>query len=181
MLFLAAASPPVPTDRRASCAVTKPSPTLSAECRWGAGSNYWAGNYGNNGLSTSLFEGGTVVFRPGGPGFVLPDGSLSMKFPWCRSVRGKLTITGRRLDAPAPPLRASIPEGYGEIGFQATALIFPTAGCWEVTGKVGEASLTFVTRVVNLRESASKGLSASDGRLTVNKSSLELERVSCGE
>lgn len=156
MLFLAAASPPVPTDSRASCAVTKPSPTLSAECRWGEGNNSWGGNYGSCALSTGLLEDGTVVFRPGGPGFVLPDRSLSMKFPWWRGVRGKLTIQGRRLDAHAPPLRASIPAGYGEIGFQATALIFPTAGCWEVTGKVGEASLTFVTRVVNLRESATK-------------------------
>jgi hypothetical protein len=76
------------------------------------------------------------------------DGSLSMKFPWWRGVRGKLIIEGRRLDASAPPLRASIPEGYGDTGFQATALIFPTEGCWEVTGKVGETRLTFVTRVV---------------------------------
>jgi hypothetical protein len=32
-------------------------------------------------------------------------------------------------------------------GFHATALIFPTAGCWEVTGRVGDASLTFVVEV----------------------------------
>jgi len=51
-----------------------------------------------------------------------------------------------------PPLRARIPDGYGDTGFQATALIFPTEGCWEVTGKVGEASRTFVTRVVKVGE-----------------------------
>jgi hypothetical protein len=50
----------------------------------------------------------------------------------------------------APPLRASIPEGHGDTGFQATALIFPTEECWEVTVKVGEAALTFVTRVVKV-------------------------------
>jgi hypothetical protein len=95
---------------------------------------------------------GTVVFKPGGPGFVLPDGSLSMKFGWQRGVRGVLAIDGRRLDAAAPPLRAYIPSGYGDIGFQATALIFPTPGCWEVTGHVGTASLTFTTRVVKVGE-----------------------------
>ncbi len=108
--------------------------------------------HGNAALSTVLWPGGIVVFSPGGSGSVLPDGSLSMKFPWWRGVRGKLAIQGRRLDAPAPPLRASIPEGYGEMGFQATALIFPTEGCWEVTGQVGEASLTFVTQVVRIRK-----------------------------
>jgi hypothetical protein len=35
-------------------------------------------------------------------------------------------------------------------GFQATALIFPTQGCWEVAGQVGESTLIFVTRVVKL-------------------------------
>jgi hypothetical protein len=99
-----------------------------------------------------LWPEGTVVFRPGGPGQILPDGSLSMKFGWTRGegLRGKLKIHGRRLDAPAPPLRANIPEGYGDTGFQATALIFPSEGCWEVTGEVGDSSLTFVTRVVRL-------------------------------
>jgi hypothetical protein len=104
--------------------------------------------YGNGKLWTTLGPNGTVEFRTGGPGSVDPDGSLGMKFPWWRRVRGKLTIEGKRLDGPAPPLRAHIPDGYGDTGFQSTALIFPTAGCWEVTGKVGDASLTFVTRVV---------------------------------
>jgi hypothetical protein len=43
---------------------------------------------------------------------------------------------------------ANIPSGYGDSGFQATGIIFPTEGCWEVTGRVGEASLTFVTLVI---------------------------------
>ncbi len=101
-------------------------------------------------LYTIPWEDGIVIFEPGGPGSIEPDGSLAMKFPWYRAVPGQLAIEGRRLDAEAPPLRSRIPEGYGEIGFQATALIFPTEGCWEVTGRVGEASLTFVTLVVRL-------------------------------
>jgi hypothetical protein len=102
-------------------------------------------------LSVSLpRQDGTVVFKPGGVGFVLSDGALSMKFGWERAVRGPLRISGRRLDESAPPLRSHIPSGYGETGFQATALIFPTPGCWEVTGRVGDEILTFVTRVVKV-------------------------------
>jgi hypothetical protein len=109
-------------------------------------------SYGNGALWTDLWPSGTVVFRPGGPGFQLQDGSLQMKFPWWRAVRGALSITGRRLDGDAPPLRAHIPSGYGDTGFQATSLVFPTPGCWEVTGKAGNASLTFITRVVHLQQ-----------------------------
>ena len=105
------------------------------------------GNYGNDALVTGLWPEGKVVFKPGGAGFVLSDGALSMKFWWWRLRPGRLRLEGRRLDGPAPPLRASLPDGYGEIGFQSTALIFPTPGCWEVTGRVGDASLTFVTQV----------------------------------
>jgi hypothetical protein len=48
-------------------------------------------------------------------------------------------------------LRAHIPSGYSG-SFQATRLVFPTPGCWEVTGRVGEASLTFVVVVVKIGE-----------------------------
>lgn len=105
------------------------------------------GNHGNEYLVVALSPGGVVVFTPNGPGSRLRDGSLVMKFWWWRRVRGTLTIEGRRLDAPAAPLRSSIPAGYGGRGFQASGLIFPAPGCWEVTGRVGSGSLTFVTRV----------------------------------
>lgn len=93
---------------------------------------------------------GAIIFARKGPGYVSPDGSLAMKWGWWRGVPGNLTIEGRRLDAPAPALRADIPEGYGDSGFQATGLIFPTQGCWEVTGIVGNARLTFVTLVIKV-------------------------------
>jgi hypothetical protein len=78
---------------------------------------------------------------------VRPSGSIAIKFPWTRGVEGKLEITGRRLDAEASSVRAIIPKGYGRTGFQSTAIIFPTQGCWKITGHVGRASLTFVTKV----------------------------------
>ena len=126
------------------CPVTKPNGNSPPSQR--PSSNF----HGTDGLWTVLWLDGTVVFRPGGPGFVLEDGSLLMKKPWWRGVKGKLTIEGRRLDGSAPPLRARIPDGYGDTGFQATAIIFPTEGCWKVTGRAGEANLTFVTLVVKI-------------------------------
>ena len=119
---------------------------------WDGKSGRALGNYGNEALATALSPDGTIVFKPGGPGFVLEDGSLSMKFPWWRLVKARLTIEGRRLDQPAAPLRASIPDGYGDIGFQATAVIFPTPGCWEVTGRVAGKTLSFVTLVEKIGE-----------------------------
>ena len=101
-------------------------------------------------LFTIPWPEGTVIFAREGPGFIGSDGSLSMKWPWWREVSGKLTIEGRRLDTPAPPLRAEIPDGYGEIGFQPSTIIFSQEGCWEITGTVGHAQLTFVTLVVKV-------------------------------
>ena len=106
------------------------------------------GKYGNAFLQTVLWSDGTIIFEPPGPGMVLRDGSLKIKFPWIRHVSGKLSIHGRRLDASAPDLRAIVQDGYRESGFQPSYLIFPTVGCWEVTGSVAGHDLTFVTRVV---------------------------------
>jgi hypothetical protein len=128
-----------PTPRASACPVTQPNVPGKHE-------------YQNEFLKTIFWPDGTVVFEPGGPGSVEEDGSLGMKFPWWRFVDGQLTIDGHRLDGSAPPLRASIPGGYGDTGFQATGLIFPTPGCWEITGHVGDHSLTFVTRVVKIGE-----------------------------
>jgi hypothetical protein len=69
-----------------------------------------------------------------------------MKFPWDRGVSGHLHVVGHRLDADAPPLRTHLSD-YGQTGFQPTTLVFPTEGCWEVTGFVGTRSLTFVVSV----------------------------------
>ena len=102
---------------------------------------------GNGELWTTLWPDGKILMEQHN---VEPDGSFSMKWGFVRGdgVVGPLTVEGRRLDAEAQPLRAEIPDGYGDTGLQILALIFPTTGCWEVTGSVGDASLTFVTEVV---------------------------------
>jgi hypothetical protein len=109
------------------------------------------GGYGNDALWTNLSmwsEQPGVVAVPD-DGHMTPDGVIhEMKWAWFRYKPGKLTIEGRRLDAPAPPLEAWVPDGYGDRGFQVSGLTFPTAGCWEITGRLGDASLTFVVIVV---------------------------------
>jgi hypothetical protein len=82
------------------------------------------------------------------------DGSIRTKLGWWRGRPGELVITGRRLDAPAPPLLAhSSSIGYGPRGFQPSGLIFPTVGCWKVTGTLPRAKLVFVVKVTKINES----------------------------
>jgi hypothetical protein len=110
--------------------------------------------YGNELLSVAGLRGnGTIVFRPGGPGFVTSTGALGMKFGWMRRARGRLQATGRRLDGAAAPLQLEVHHTSRDIGFQASYLIFPTPGCWEVTAQVtghDDSRMTFVTRVVKI-------------------------------
>jgi hypothetical protein len=102
-------------------------------------------NHGNGKLWTAMWPYNVVIATPH---YVGADGSVSMKWGWWRGVTGKLRITGRRLDGDAPPLTAYVPDGYGRSGFQVSGITFPTEGCWEVTGAVGEAELTFVTLIL---------------------------------
>ena len=116
--------------------------------------NGWRFNYGKGGLWTSLEPDGTVVFSARGPGIVNVDGSLSMKWPWYleQGIQGELEIQGRRLDAPSDrSLSANHSPVLGDPGFHAGAITFPSEGCWEVTGRVRDSSLTFVTLVVKGR------------------------------
>ena len=125
------------------CPVTPPgeAPADFAERLFGSGSAFgnddlWVGGLGPDGVIVADARS------------IEPDGSVGWKLGWWRIAPGKLTITGRRLDAPAPPLRGEAGDGYGISGFQASGVYFPTEGCWEVTGTVGDVTLTFVTFVL---------------------------------
>jgi hypothetical protein len=129
---------PIPPD----CPVTPPNGLTPP------GEQPYPTHHGNGILWTGLWPGGVLV----PPQNVRPDGWLTFNWWWWRGEPGQLTIQGRRLDTPAPPLRAEIPEGFGDSGYQDSWLIFPSEGCWEVTGKLGDSELTFVTFVVKLDE-----------------------------
>src|ERR1700681_1737883 len=124
---------------RPNCPATVPNGVqLPAAMKQGSRSPYL---HGNGKLWTVLPLDGILVLTPE------KDGSIGDKFPWWRTVRGPLTIQGQRLDAPAGPLWSNVPTGDGETGFQSTAIFFPSEGCWEITGRVDDATLSFVLRV----------------------------------
>jgi hypothetical protein len=120
-------------------------------------------DYGNANLRVRLWPKGTLIAGrlPDGGSWatIRRDGSISAKLAWWRGesaelVGRRLVVTGRRLDAPAPRLRADVPQGYGSLGIQPTGPIFPTVGCWRVTGTQGKVSLSFVVRVTKVKPRA---------------------------
>jgi hypothetical protein len=68
------------------------------------------------------------------------------KVVWLKPPGKSLVISGRRLDGDAEQLITQT-GGYTSFGYEMTNLFFPTKGCWEITGKAGTTSFTFVTRV----------------------------------
>jgi hypothetical protein len=101
-------------------------------------------SYGNGKLWTLFWPYGVVLADEE---LVEKDGSIGVKWPWWRNVTGRLRIDGRRLDKSGGRLRADIPAAYGVRGFQPTSIYFASEGCWEVTGRAGGTTLTFVTLV----------------------------------
>jgi hypothetical protein len=81
-----------------------------------------------------------------------PDGSIFDKLGWVPTgIGGVLTVRGRRLDAPSRPLRVlAVRWGYSSTGRGgwASAVVFPSEGCWKLTGRVKDVSLSYVVKVV---------------------------------
>jgi hypothetical protein len=118
------------------CPITRPNGSKPP------GPTFGAEFHGNGSIWIGLWHSNVVVWD------AEPGGTITVKFGWWRGAHGKVRIEGRRLDAPGPPLVGHVPDGYGDSGFQSSGITFPSAGCWQVTGHVGEASLTFVTLVL---------------------------------
>ena len=147
--LVAAALPFAPSSAsRAACAVTLP--TTKSIASFGP-SGF---NYGTTKVRAQLWRGGHLragILPDGGAmATISSDGSIDAKQGWWRGVPGTLRISGRRIDGSAPPLRASVPSGYGPTGFNPAGLTFPTVGCWKVTGKVGNAKLSYVVKVTKV-------------------------------
>ncbi len=135
------------------CPVTIPTMAASPDAGFGP-----AGfNYGNARLRAHLYwpRGRlTAGILPDGGSMatIQKDGSIWAKVGWWVATADTLVVTGRRLDARARPLRASVPYGYG-VGFIPVGLTFPTTGCWRVAGRAGAALLAFVVEVTKVRRS----------------------------
>lgn len=69
-----------------------------------------------------------------------------VKVGWFRPAGAVLEITGRRLDGQSPPFEVHVPCCY-PTRFQATGLIFPVEGCWQVSAKAEDKELSFVVWV----------------------------------
>lgn len=104
--------------------------------------------HGNGKLWVKLWPLGVIVAQPN---VIQTDGAIAIKLPWWRNVNGALTVTAVRLDARAPAATSDVPAGYGRRGFQPSDVVFPTQGCWKVTGRVGTARLAFVVLVVTAK------------------------------
>jgi hypothetical protein len=129
----------------AGCPVTRPLPHASPLSLPPLPVPYIHGWYGNGALWIGVPAGGVLpAERPYGTPWPSEWGT---KFPWWRIIPGQLTVSARRLDGPSAGFHAEIPSGYGPTGFNPSGLIWPSPGCWQVTGSVAGHSLTFVTRV----------------------------------
>lgn len=138
-------------DSATHCPVTIPTRSVPPD----AGQSAAGFNYGGARLRAHLYwpRGTLPAGRlPDGGSYaaVMENGTIWVKIGWWRGIQGRLVVTGRRLDAPAPSIRVRARDGYGSTGFVPVGLTFPTVGCWRVQGTLGSARLTFVVRVTKL-------------------------------
>ncbi|HET7142184.1 MAG TPA: DUF4232 domain-containing protein, partial [Candidatus Limnocylindria bacterium] len=139
-----------PSAAPANCPVTRPpSPTFIPPSDYVAvpasSSEFW---YGNAGLFVLLPADGSWVGLP------YHDDAYFQKvfwghqgYNWLTEQQPNITVTGRRLDAPAPPLEADRPTNAAspDMGsMMLTGVNFPTRGCWEVSGEYQGNTLSFV-------------------------------------
>lgn len=135
-----------------TCPVTKaedqpfvPPPPYPAKAPKGA---FW---FGTDQLWTLLPNHGTWGALPYHHGtFGQKLFSWRQGYDWRSEPQPHLTLTGRRLGAPAPPLlgdRAS--NGYREDwkSFMVTGVSLSALGCWEITGHYQGHDLGFVVWV----------------------------------
>ncbi len=106
--------------------------------------------YGNDSLWTWTALDGRLAVPPDK---VAADGSIGSKlYWWAARVRGTLSVSGKRLDAPSPALIVHrINEGR-DPAFRGSAtwaapVTFPTSGCWRVVARVADVTLTQILSV----------------------------------
>lgn len=132
------------------CPVTLPEKTTfkapepyAADSPWE--SIFW---YGTENLWTALHTNGVWASLPDNPG------GYTQKIMWWSDsyvlkdeLEPALVVSGRRLDADAPPLKFDgATNAYAaDIGdAMLTGVDFPTLGCWEITGQYKKSELKFV-------------------------------------
>jgi hypothetical protein len=145
--LLGVAMPPATT----TCPVTIPNstgppPGLAANASWHTNGFLW----------TRLPLNGVLVPDPGNVGWPGdPEGSIGTKLFWFAAHQdGELTLRGQRLDSLSPQLlivrrvNRGTSTGFRGTGTWATPVTFPSEGCWRLTARVADVSLSFVLKVV---------------------------------
>jgi hypothetical protein len=87
-------------------------------------------------------------------------GGRGNKVVWIRPQGTELVVSARRLDGGSGTFEASIPCCY-PTGFQSSGLHFSEPGCWEISAKAGDSTLTFITWVQPAEGSSRDRASAS--------------------
>jgi hypothetical protein len=108
------------------------------------------GRHGNGFLSVGLPEDGVLSMRRE------PDGTLFDKLGWLpkKGWGGNLTVRGERLDAPGRMHVLNVFWGHSYVngrrirGSWMTPVELPSEGCWRITGRVADISLSYVVKVV---------------------------------
>ena len=79
------------------------------------------------------------------------DGMFGTKLGWIpdRDRNLTLTVSGTRIDAPGRMKVRGVFWGHDSTGrgSWASAVAFPTGGCWRITGRAGTTTLSYVVRV----------------------------------
>jgi hypothetical protein len=100
-------------------------------------------SHGNGKLWTVLPSDGNLLLASD------DQGKLAEKWLWYRTVNGHLSISGRRLDGPGNFETGPLEEIVNgrDTGLLVNGLVFPSKGCWQITGSAGGAQLTFTVDV----------------------------------
>ena len=135
-----------------SCHVTQP-PNLpfippspySPNALW---NDFW---YGTDSLWTAVPRNGVWSALPHNPeGYTQKVFWWRKGYSWKEEPEPPLSVTGRRLDAPAPSLNVSRATNAFAEDIGSAMLVgvdFPTLGCWEITGRYTGTELSFVVWV----------------------------------
>jgi len=112
------------------------------------GALFW---YGDDALWTAVPHTGVWADLPHNPeGYTQKVFWWRKGYSWTAEPQPALVVSGRRLDASAPPLNVSRATNAFAEDIQSAMLVgvdFPTPGCWEITGQYAGAELSFVVWV----------------------------------
>ena len=143
----------VSKDPPADCPITVPQdPPFAAPAPYSPSSPFdWDFWYGSNSLWTAVPQNGVWAGLPHNPeGYTQKVFWWREGYIWNEEPESALSVTGERLDVPAPPLIVSkATNAYaGDIGSaMLVGVDFPTLGCWKITGQYEKTELSFVVWV----------------------------------